>query len=146
MNKLSRLVLGVACVSMLAGCAKSVTAEEAVKIANENWSIEKANAAGYTKVHVVNKYSDSSKNEEHDASGAAMSLVITALVPINLVAVNAAAAIEGVSFKADGTALEFSYSDKDGKYDYKINGVGLTTYVKSVAGNDWSETSYTWYK
>ena len=76
MKKLSRIVLGLASVTMLASCAKSVTPEEAVKIASDNWSIDKAKAAGYTKVHVVNKYSDSSKDEEHDATGVAMNLII----------------------------------------------------------------------
>ena len=146
MKKLSRIVLGLASITMLASCAKSVTPEEAVKIASDNWSVDKAKAAGYTKVHVVNKYSDSSKDEEHDASGVAMNLIIDTLVPINLVAVTGAAALECTAFKADGAAIEFTYKDKDGSYEYKVNGVGLTTYTKTTTADGWTSSTYTWSK
>ena len=147
MKKLSRIVMGLAAVTMLASCAKDVTAEEAVKIATDNWSVQKANAAGYTKVHVVNKYSDSSKDEEHDATGVALTLVIDTLVVVDLAAVAAASVVEGVHFKADGSALEFSYKDKDGvTFEYKVNGVGLPTFVKESSSSGWSSSSYTWSK
>jgi len=145
MKKLSRIILGLASVTMLASCAKSVPPEEAVKIASDNWSIDKAKAA-YTKVHVVNKYSDSSKDEEHDASGVALNVLIDTLVPINLLAVTGAAALEGAAFKADGAAIEFTYKDKDGSYEYKVNAVGLTTYTKTTTADGWLSSTYTWSK
>ncbi len=146
MKKLSRIVLGLASVAMLASCAKSVTPEEAVKIASENWSVEKAKAAGFKKAHVVNKFSDSSKDEEHDASGIAMDVLIDTLVPLNLIAVTGAAVLEGTAFKADGAAIEFTYKDKDGSYEYKVNGYGLTTYMKTTTADGWSSSTYTWSK
>ena len=147
MKKFSHLVLGLASITMLASCAKDITKEEALEIA-KTYSIISANAAGFTKVKVANKYSDASKNEEHEATGAALTAVITALVPIDIAAVNAAAAVEGTKFKADGKDLEFEYKEKDNSatYVYKINSYGLTTYIKTTASEGWSETSYTWYK
>ena len=145
MKSIKTLVLGVACAAMLASCASPISAEQAVKIA-DTYSVAKANAAGYSKAHLVVKNSDSSKNSETDIKGLELTAAITLMVPLNQTAVTAASIIEGTEFKADGNALEFTYKDGDTSYEYKINEYGLTTWTKVSSGSNWETNSYTWYK
>ena len=144
MKKFSTLVMGLACMTMLASCAKTVTAEEAAKIAN-GWTVSAATSA-YKGYKLVTKNSDGSTSTTEDKNAITVAATITTMVAANIVVVNAAAAATDSTFKADGNALELSYKDSDGNYVYKTNAEGLTVYSKAVTGSSWSELSYTWYK
>ena len=146
MNKISRLTLALASVTLLAGCAKSITADEAKKIA-DGYSVSKALEAKFTKCHVVNKYSDSSKNEEHDATATAFAVLISTLPELNKAMVYFAAGTAGASFKADGNNLEINFKSEDSESIYKISDLGLTQYSKvTEKDGSWSESVYTWTK
>ena len=144
MKVVSRLMMGLASIALLASCgASAITADQAKEIAAK-WSITEANKVGYTKATMVTKSSrgDSSR----DYTGLELTAFITALVPANQTAVSVAAAVEGTEFKANGNAVEFTYANGDTKYEYKINEYGLTTWSKTTAGSDWAEVTVTWSK
>lgn len=146
MNKIARITLALASVTLLAGCAKSVTADEAKKIA-DGYSASKALEAKFTKVHVVNKYSDASQNEEHDATGTALAILISAMPDLNKAMVYFAAGLEGTSFKADGNNLELNFKSEGSESVYKISDLGLTQYSKvTEKDGSWMESTYTWTK
>ena len=145
MKIVSRLMMGLASVSLLASCGASpITPDQAKEIAAK-WSIAEANKAGYSKVTVASKGSSHGESKK-DYAGLELTALITALVPSNQLAVTAAALIEGTEFKANGNALEFAYGQGDNKYEYKINEHGLTTWAKTIVGSEWEETSYSWSK
>lgn len=143
---ISKAIMGLACLSMLASCAKTVTADEAKKIAS-NWKVDEA-AQTYKKGTVKSK--DSKGNEStnnydltNDIGKGAVKLLIVA----SAAAVSTAASIDGVNFKADGTALEFTYKDEDGTTEYKTNEFGLPVFTKTTASDgSWSQATYTWSK
>ena len=146
MNKIARITLALASVTLLAGCTKSITADEAKKIA-DGYSASKASEAKFTKCHVVNKFSDSSQNEEHDATDTALALLISTLPELNKAMVYYYAGIEGSSFKADGNNLELTFKSEDSQSIYKISDLGLTQYSKvTEKDGSWSESIYTWTK
>lgn len=142
MKSMSRLVLGLATITLLASCgAKTITADEAVKI-SQGWSAVSVADTGYTKVVTeVN-------GEKNEVTGAiAVSTVAATIVTTNKAVVSAAASSSDVVFKSNGKDLELSYSDKDGKAEYKINDYGLTTWSKVTdADGKVTETKITWSK
>ena len=144
MKKLSKIVMGLAAMTMLASCAKNVTPEEAAKIAN-GWSVSAASA--YKSYTLVTKDSKGNTSTTEDKHAITVKATIAALLAANVVAVNAAAAsgAEG-QFKADGNALEFSYKADGESFLYKTNAEGITVYSKTTTADGWSEASYTWYK
>ena len=145
-TQISKAIMGLACLSMLASCASTVSADEAKKIAG-NWKIEEA-AKVYTKGSAVTEDNKGNKNTvEYSLESTLGEIAVAALIAASAVAVNAAAIVDGTQFKADGTALEFSYKDDSATYEYKTNAYGLPTYTKTTANDgSWSKATYTWSK
>ena len=140
MKKFQTLVLGLASVAMLASCAKDISAEEAKKIASE-WN---ASLNDYKGVTTTVKDSDgktqTSSSNEYVPAAALVSR------SASQAAIAAAAEDTNSKFKADGTALEFSYKNEDGDCLYKTNADGLATYLKVTTKDGWVETVTTWTK
>ena len=145
-TQISKAIMGLACLSMLASCASNITADEAVKIAG-NWNIEEA-AKTYTKGTAVTEDSKGNKStNNYSLDNAVGKTAVALLIAASAAAVGAAASVEGTQFKADGTALEFTYKDDSESIEYKTNGYGLPTFTKTTASDgSWSKATYTWSK
>lgn len=146
MNRISRVTLALASCVLLAGCAKTISGADAKKIA-DGWSAEAALKVGYTKCHAVHKTS-TGETQEQDVSGVELQAGIASLVTANKMVVYGLAEQQGVTFKADGNALEIEAKvEGKGTAKYNINDVGLSTYTKvTYTDGTWEEASYSWTK
>lgn len=146
MNRISRVTLALASCVLLAGCAKTISGADAKKIA-DGWSAEAALKAGYNKCHYAYKNS-AGETQESDLGGLELQAGIAAIIQANKIVVYSLAEQQGVTFKADGNALEIEAKvEGKGTAKYNINDVGLTTYEKvTYTDGSWEEGSYSWTK
>lgn len=139
MKKLTKAVLCLASVALLGGCAKSITVEEAAKIAGEykveNIKETSGKCKTTVKIEGEGSYLATVKNllemmgieegESEEEIKDPKLLMITASYVAFI-----SASTEKIEWKADGTALSYSISDSSKE---TVMGVTLTTEEKTNA-------------
>ena len=148
MKKISRLLMGVAAMTMLASCAKTITSAEAAKII-ASWNYSQA-IGNYNKCVANAKGSDgSSSSKTYDLTKTEEKAAILGEITLVNTALTLLATRENslVTWKAKGNALQVEGTDGDGnKFIYHTQEDGLPTYSKAISGETWSDVSYTWSK